>query len=147
MKGRVMEEVKTPVQAGFLNRIDEIIMYSIADEKSIWRGIADIMLKVKNATEGNSITTYCNKGRQGCWSTGLWWNKYSARPAAPYHQTLLEDKIAERSWTENWRRCLCESDCGRRKSFTFTVKRKKAATRKKKRRAWMLLQNLKLKEA
>jgi ATP-dependent Clp protease ATP-binding subunit ClpC len=94
-KNRVMEEVKRTFRPEFINRVDELIVFSSLSDQEL-TSIVDIMLKdVGKRLEENSLTLECSdKAKAELVKEGRDY-AYGARPLRRAIQKLVEDEIAE----------------------------------------------------
>jgi ATP-dependent Clp protease ATP-binding subunit ClpC len=95
-KVRVMEEVKRTFRPEFINRVDELIVFSSLSEEQIL-GIIDIMLKaVARRLEQNHIIMECtDEAKRELVRAGTDY-AYGARPLRRAIQKRVEDEIADR---------------------------------------------------
>lgn len=94
-KNRVMEEVKRTFRPEFINRVDEMIVFSSLSDIELTR-IVDIMLgDVGKRLEGNQLYLECSdKAKVELVKEGRDY-AYGARPLRRAIQKLIEDEIAE----------------------------------------------------
>lgn len=94
-KNRVMEEVKRTFRPEFINRVDEMIVFSSLSDIELTR-IVDIMLgDVGKRLEGNQLYLECSdRAKVELVKEGRDY-AYGARPLRRAIQKLIEDEIAE----------------------------------------------------
>ncbi|MEN6414649.1 MAG: ATP-dependent Clp protease ATP-binding subunit [Veillonellales bacterium] len=94
-KAKVLTEVKKTFRPEFLNRVDELIVFSSLTDEEL-RRIVDIMLKevVKRLRENNLSLEVSDKAKGELLKAGKDY-AYGARPLRRAIQKLVEDKIAE----------------------------------------------------
>jgi ATP-dependent Clp protease ATP-binding subunit ClpC len=94
-KNRVMEEVKRTFRPEFINRVDEMIVFSSLSDIELTR-IVDIMLgDVGKRLEGNQLHLECSdRAKAELVKEGRDY-AYGARPLRRAIQKLIEDEIAE----------------------------------------------------
>ena len=123
MKSRVMDEVKKLFKPEFLNRLDDIIVFSSLKESEVYQ-ITDLMLKeLKNRVE-DSIgikLSYGKKLKDYIFAKG-YDKKFGARPLRRAIQQYVEDPMAEGILRGDY----CEGDrvtvSVAKGEVTFTVK-------------------------
>jgi ATP-dependent Clp protease ATP-binding subunit ClpC len=94
-KNRVMEEVKRTFRPEFINRVDELIVFSSLSDTEL-TSIVDIMLKdVGKRLENNQLYLECSdKAKAELVKEGRDY-AYGARPLRRAIQKLVEDEVAE----------------------------------------------------
>jgi ATP-dependent Clp protease ATP-binding subunit ClpC len=94
-KNRVMEEVKRTFRPEFINRVDELIVFSSLSDTELTQ-IVDIMLEeVSKRLQDNNLSLECSdKAKSELVKEGRD-HAYGARPLRRAIQKLVEDEIAE----------------------------------------------------
>jgi ATP-dependent Clp protease ATP-binding subunit ClpA len=95
MEGKINDEVKNVFRPEFLNRVDEIIVFTELSHEEL-REIIDLMIRevAEEAKNKNIILTVSDEVKDHILKVG-YSSKYGARPLRRTIQRLIEDEISE----------------------------------------------------
>ena len=96
VKNRVLDELKLSFRPEFLNRVDDIVVFSPLTEEQIERIIVLSMEDLKNRLKENDIDLELSHEAKGYIAKEAYDPNYGARPVKRYIQKYIETELATR---------------------------------------------------
>lgn len=96
VKGHVVEDMKKHFRPEFINRLDDIIVFSPLTEKQIGKIIDMSMAEIESRLEDRNIKLHLTDASKALIAKEAYTPQYGARPVKRYMQKHIETRIADK---------------------------------------------------